>query len=262
MLAKRIIPCLDVRDGVVVKGISFKNHRVVGDILDLAEIYTDEGADELVFYEISASARSTTVSVDWIERVAQRISIPFCVGGGIDSVDSARAILYAGADKISINTPAIRDPSLITQMADEFGVQCVVVGVDSYQDKQGEYRVWQATGSEYTASPTDHLTMDWIAQLHDYGAGEIVLNCMNSDGVKDGYDLDQLALVRSKTCLPLIASGGAGSYQHFIDLFQSVEVDGALAASVFHTKHCNISVLKDKLYQAGVPVRNLTYDKV
>ena len=255
MLARRIIPCLDVRDGQVVKGIGFRHHQVVGDILELAEYYTAAGADELVFYDITASAEARTVSLDWVARVARRIAIPFCVAGGITSVESARAILYAGADKVSLNTPALKNPGLIGEIAAEFGVQCVVVGVDSHRDSGGEYRVWIATGSTKTAAPTQQLTMDWIQQLEDYGAGEIVLNCMNSDGGRTGYDLEQLSLARSHTKLPLIASGGAGSYAHFVELFQAVKVDGALAATVFHRKVCEIPELKTQLVKAGIVMR-------
>lgn len=255
MLAKRIIPCLDVRDGQVVKGTEFRNHRVVGGILDLAEYYTQAGADELVFYDITASSENRTVSVDWVSQVAAKISIPFCVAGGIRSVESAKAILNSGADKVSINTPALRQPSLISDIAREFGVQCVVVGVDSYQQSPGHYRVWQATGSVTTARPTDIPTMEWIQSLEDRGAGEIVLNCMNSDGVRKGYDLIQLAQARQHSRLPLVASGGAGCYQDFCDLFESTDVDAALAASVFHLKVCDIAELKDQLHMRNISIR-------
>ena len=255
MLARRIIPCLDVKDGMVVKGVGFRHHQVMGDILELAKYYTDSGADELVFYDITASAEARTVSVEWVEQVARRISIPFCVAGGIRSVASARAILYAGADKISINTPALMNPDLIGAIAAEFGVQCVVVGVDSYQDDSGEYRVWKATGSAKTAAPTNRLTMAWLNELEGYGAGEVVLNCMNSDGKRQGYDLAQLQAARAHTQLPLIASGGAGSSADFARLFQAVAVDGALAASIFHSKACEISALKSELAGLGIPIR-------
>ena len=255
MLAKRIIPCLDVKDGKVVKGVCFDNHRIVGDIVELAKYYSDQGADELVFYDITASCFGYRVSCDWVEKVAMQIDIPFCVAGGIDSVEYARKILYSGADKISINTPAIKNPSLIEKLASKFGVQCVVVGIDSKPNNNGDYCVWHSTGSTSTASESKFLTLEWISRLESLGAGEIVLNCINADGSKQGYDIDQLKRARNSTNLPLIASGGAGKYHHFIDLWNQVDVDGALAASVFHSKQCIISKLKTLLKERGVAVR-------
>ncbi|MCY4381470.1 MAG: imidazole glycerol phosphate synthase subunit HisF [Proteobacteria bacterium] len=255
MLAKRIIPCLDVRDGVVVKGIGFKQHRVIGDILTLAEYYSAAGADELVFYDITASAENRTVSTQWVEKVAAKLSIPFCVAGGIRDVKSAQNILRSGADKVSINTPALHNPDLIGKIADLFGRQCVVVGVDSMRDDHGQYWVWQATGSEKTASQTRRKTLQWISELESLGAGEIVLNCMNSDGQKTGYDIAQLTAARAISRLPLIASGGAGSYEDFIQLFSQVNVDGALAASVFHQKTCQIAQLKEMLIAKNIAIR-------
>lgn len=255
MLAKRIIPCLDVRDGKVVKGIGFRQHRIVGDILELAEYYSLSGADELVFYDITASCEGRTVSLAWIEQVAERINIPFCVAGGIRTVEHAKKILRSGADKVSINTPALENPALIGDLAEAFGVQCVVVGVDSHLGEDGAYHVWRATGSEKTARKTPLKTLDWIASLRQRGAGEVVLNCMNHDGVRKGYDIEQLSLVRQTTSLPLIASGGAGSYGCFEHLLQQVRVDGALAASVFHNRECLIGDLKARLLKCGVAVR-------
>ncbi|MBT8144854.1 MAG: imidazole glycerol phosphate synthase subunit HisF, partial [Gammaproteobacteria bacterium] len=232
MLAKRIIPCLDVRDGVVVKGIRFRGHRVVGDILDLAQRYRDAGADELVFYDITASPEGRTVDRRWVSRVAAGLDIPFCVAGGIRSVADAEALLNAGADKISVNSPALADPDLVSRLAHRFGTQCVVVGVDSRASDIG-LEVFQLTGSTDTSTTTQRSTLGWVREVQDRGAGEIVLNCMNNDGVRQGYDIQQLRAVRAVTDIPLIASGGAGCMDDFAGVFNDAAVDGALAASVF-----------------------------
>lgn len=255
MLARRIIPCLDVRDGQVVKGIKFQNHQIVGGILELAKRYRDEGADELVFYDITASAEGRSVSKDWVTSVSKVLDIPFCVAGGIRSVEDARVVLNAGADKISINSPAIENPSLITELAKAFGSQCVVVGVDSHQLDTGEYVVYQYTGSEKTIKATPLNTQQWLRQVQDLGAGEVVLNCMNQDGVKRGYDIKQLQMAREILSIPLISSGGAGSKEHFRDVFVEAQVDGALAASVFHKGEIKISDLKKWLDTQGVEIR-------
>lgn len=255
MLSRRIIPCLDVRDGRVVKGVRFTNHVDMGDIVELACRYRDAGADELVFYDISASPQGRSVDVDWVRKVAQQLDIPFCVAGGIRSVADARAVLHAGADKISINTPALERPQLITELADAFGVQCVVVGIDSLRDDDGTWRVRSYTGDP---SKTQHLrkaTLDWLEQAQQLGAGEIVLNCMGSDGVRRGYDIEQLSAARARCAVPLVASGGAGEPEHFADVFTQADVDGALAASVFHSGHIHIPELKRKLATHGIPVR-------
>jgi cyclase len=233
MLARRIIPCLDVRDGQVVKGTQFRDHEVVGDIIELAQRYRDEGADELVFYDITASSDGRTVSSEWVTRVARVLDIPFCVAGGIRSLDGARAILHSGADKISINSPALENPALITGLATEFGSQCVVVGIDSRQEA-GDYFVKQYTGDPNKTQATRWRTIEWAREAQRLGAGEIVLNCMNQDGMRQGYDLTQLKLVRAVLHIPLVASGGAGTIGHFHDAFRLAGVDGALAASVFH----------------------------
>ena len=193
--ARRIIPCLDVRDGKVVKGVRFRDHRVVGDILDLAEKYCRDGADELVFYDITASPDGRTVSKSWVSDVAARLDIPFCVAGGIRSVADAEAILHNGADKISINSPALENPKLISSLANRFGSQCVVLGIDS-QRVGTSWQVYQYTGDASRISATSRSTLDWVAEAQDLGAGEIVLNCMNQDGVRNGYDIEQLATVR------------------------------------------------------------------
>ena len=254
MLARRIIPCLDVRDGRVVKGTQFRNHEDVGDIIELAQRYRDEGADELVFYDITASSDGRTVSTEWVTRVARVLDIPFCVAGGIRSLDGARAILHGGADKISINSPALENPALIGELAGEFGSQCVVVGIDSLQDGS-DYFVKQYTGDPSKTRSTRWRTLDWAAEAQKLGAGEIVLNCMNQDGVRRGYDLVQLKALRAILHIPLVASGGAGEIAHFNDVFRIAGVDGALAASVFHKGVISIPRLKEQLIADGIPIR-------
>ncbi|GMR24236.1 MAG: imidazole glycerol phosphate synthase subunit HisF [Acidobacteriota bacterium] len=254
MLAKRIIPCLDVRDGVVVKGIRFRDHEQVGDILELARRYRDEGADEIVFYDITASADGRTVSRDWVERVARELDIPFCVAGGIRSVEDARAVLSRGAEKISINSPALERPELIDELAEVFGTQCVVVGIDSMSE-DGEDVVYQYTGDPNKTVASGWRTRAWAQEVVRRGAGEIVLNCMNQDGVRQGYDLEQLKVLREALDIPLVASGGAGSPEHFRDVFREANVDGALAASVFHERSIDIGTLKRYLDGEGIEVR-------
>jgi cyclase len=254
MLAARIIPCLDVRDGQVVKGVAFKNHRIVGDIVSLAAFYAKERADELVFYDITASSNQSVVSAEWVKQVAYELDIPFTVAGGIRSVEAAAGILHAGADKISINSPALERPELVGQLEQAFGRQCVVVGVDS-QWIEDDYYVFQYTGSEKTCKNTGRKTSAWIEELEARGAGEIVLNCMQSDGQKKGYDLVQLQKMRACTSLPLIASGGAGDLYDFLDVFRAAQVEGALAASVFHDRVFTIQEVKQFLLQNQIEVR-------
>ena len=254
MLTRRIIPCLDVRNGKVVKGVRFRDHVVMGEIVDLALRYRDEGADELVFYDITASPENRRVDRAWVERVARVIDIPFCVAGGIRNVADAREILHAGADKISVNSPALERPDLINEMADAFGVQCVVVGIDS-RLVDGEYRINQYTGDPQKMRELARRTLDWVTEVQQRGAGEIVLNCMGADGVRGGYDLAQLQAVRALCHVPLIASGGAGAVEHFRDVFNAADVDGALAASVFHSGAIPITTLKEFLADAGIAVR-------
>ena len=254
MLTKRIIPCLDVKDGVVVKGVKFKNHEVVGSIIDLAIKYNDQGADEIVFYDIAASTIDGFVSKTWVEQIAKEINIPFCVAGGIKSIEDAKVILNSGADKISINSPAISRPELISELSKEFGSQCVVVGIDSlYVDDN--YVVYGKTGNEKTAFNTKLKTKDWIKKVQELGAGEIVLNCMDQDGVKNGYDIAQLREMLAECNVPLIASGGAGSVDDFIDVFKQTNVSGALAASVFHKSIIKINTLKKSLKTELINVR-------
>ncbi len=255
MLSRRIIPCLDVRDGQVVKGVRFRDHVVMGEIVDLALRYRDDGADELVFYDITASPEGRSVDRGWVEKVARVIDIPFCVAGGIRSVEDARAVLHAGADKISVNSPVLERPELIDELAAAFGVQCVVVGIDSLRDDDGQWRVRQYTGDPSRTQALARLTLSWIVEAQQRGAGEIVLNCMGSDGVRSGYDLEQLVAARARCNVPLIASGGAGAPEHFRDAFRDADVDGALAASVFHSGEIHIGDLKRYLAGRGIVVR-------
>lgn len=256
MLARRIIPCLDVRDGVVVKGVKFRNHEIIGDIVPLAERYAEAGADELVFYDITASSDQRVVDKSWVTRIAQVIDIPFCVAGGIKSVEDAQTILEMGADKISVNSPALANPELITRLNERFGQQCVVVGIDSYfNEASGKYEVYQFTGDEKRTQNTGKETADWVKEVQERGAGEIVLNCMNQDGVRKGYDLQQLSKIREVCTVPLIASGGAGEMQHFSDVFMESKVDAALAASVFHKAIIDIPELKTFLKNQQIEIR-------
>ena len=254
MLTKRIIPCLDVKNGKVVKGVQFKNHRIIGDPIKLAAKYSEENADELVFYDIYSSVESKSVSLSWINEIAQNINIPFCVAGGIKNIKKAKEVLYMGADKVSINTPAVENPKLISELAKTFGSQCVVIGIDSYFD-QTNYIVHAKTGSTKSRYEIGKNTLDWVREVQDRGAGEIVLNCMNRDGIKEGYDLDQLAMIREVCKVPLIASGGAGKKEHFKKVFENSNVDGALAASVFHDNKISISELKSYLRDQKIEVR-------
>jgi cyclase len=227
----------------------------MGDIVALARRYRQEGADELVFYDIGASPQGRSVDRDWIRRVAAVIDIPFCVAGGIRSVDDARAVLHAGADKVSINTPALERPELIAELADAFGIQCVVVGVDSLRDPDGEWRVRSHTGDPDQMRAPGRRTLEWVQEAQERGAGEIVLNCMGSDGVRQGYDIEQLVAARAVCAVPLVASGGAGASAHFVAVFAEADVDAALAASVFHSGSIAIPALKQELQAAGVEVR-------
>lgn len=256
MLAKRIIPCLDVRDGKVVKGVKFRNHEIIGDIVPLAQKYAEAGADELVFYDITASSDGRVVDKSWVSRVAEVIDIPFCVAGGIKSEQDAKQILMMGADKISINSPALQEPELISRLADHFGQQCIVVGIDSfYSEETKHYQVYQFTGDEKRTQKTPWTTFEWIKQVQALGAGEIVLNCMNQDGVRQGYDIEQLSKARAVCNIPLIASGGAGATEHFKEVFLQADVDGALAASVFHKGIIPMDALKTYLSEHNIEIR-------
>ncbi|GAA0781952.1 MULTISPECIES: imidazole glycerol phosphate synthase subunit HisF [Pseudomonadati] len=256
MLAKRIVPCLDVREGKVVKGVQFRDHEIVGDIVPLAARYAAEGADELVFYDITASAHDRVIDKSWVSRVAEQIDIPFCVAGGIKTIEQAREKLAFGADKISINSPALSDPSLISRLQDEFGRQCIVIGIDSFYDAvTNSYKVKQFTGDEAATKDTQWFTQDWVEEVQKRGCGEIVLNVMNQDGVRGGYDIKQLSMVRAICDVPLIASGGAGTMAHFKEVFELAHVDAALAASVFHKGIIDIGELKQYLHSQNIAIR-------
>ena len=226
----------------------------MGDILNLAKSYSDEGADELVFYDITASPDGRIVDRSWIKKIAEIINIPFSVAGGIRSVSDATSILENGADKISINSPALENPELINKLADRFGRQCVVVGIDSFE-KDGEYFVYQNSGDASKIANSGRKTIEWVKEIQERGAGEIVLNCMNQDGVRKGYDILQLIKISELANVPLIASGGAGALSHFKDLFEKTNVAAALAASVFHKKIITIDELKKFLKENKIEVR-------
>jgi cyclase len=234
--------------------VRFRDHRIVGGILELAGRYRDEGADELVFYDISASPEGRSVDKSWVKRVARILDIPFCVAGGIRSVEEAEEVLASGAEKVSINSPALARPDLIDALSERFGAQCVVVGIDSQTVEDG-FRVQQFTGDSARSRDTFRDTLDWVREAQRRGAGEIVLNCMASDGVRKGYDIAQLRAVRAVCRVPLVASGGAGSAEHFAQVFKRADVDAALAASVFHSGEIAIPDLKKKLRADGIEVR-------
>jgi cyclase len=234
--------------------VRFRDHRVVGDIMQLASRYRDEGADELVFYDITASPQQRSVDRGWVHRVARVLDIPFCVAGGIRSVADAEEVLNAGAEKISVNSPALADPGLIGALSSRFGSQCVVVGIDSQLTSEG-YRAYQFSGDPDHARESGRDVLNWVREVQDRGAGEIVLNCMGSDGVRRGYDIEQLRAVREICHVPLVASGGAGTSEHFTAVFRQASVDAALAASVFHTGAITISDLKRTLRAEGIEVR-------
>jgi cyclase len=254
MLARRIIPCLDVKDGRVVKGVRFREHEDAGDAVELAARYAAAGADEIVIYDITASAEDRTIDYAWVREIARVVDVPFCVAGGIRTLSQAMRCLDSGADKVSINSPALERAELIEEIARDAGSQCVVVGVDSLE-ADGDYLVHQYTGDPERTRDTRRRTLDWVEEAQERGAGEIVLNCMNQDGVRRGYDIAQLRAVRARLTIPLIASGGAGEASHFTDVFRQADVSGALAASVFHKGILGIAALKAELAAFGVEVR-------
>lgn len=256
MLSKRIIPCLDVKHGKVIKGVKFQQHEIVGDIVELAKRYTQEGADELVFYDIVASPEGRTVDYGWVEKVAKEINIPFTVAGGIRTTEQMAEILKRGADKISINTPALEDPDLISRGAYAFGSQCIVIGMDSHLDPESNVDyVYAYTGDQKRTKNTKKRTIDWVQEAIEKGAGEIVLNSINTDGVRKGYDIRLLKSVQVVCTIPLVASGGAGSKDDFLNVFEKTTVDAALAASVFHKCIINIQDLKEHLRARGIEIR-------
>lgn len=254
MPSKRIIACLDVKDGRVVKGVRFEGHVDMGDPAQLAARYRDQGADEIVIYDITASAEGRTIDYGWLARVARVLDIPLAVAGGIRTLKQAIACLEHGADKISINSPALERPELISEIAEVAGSQCVVVGVDS-RAVEGEWRTYQYTGSASTIRRTPRATLDWIVEAQERGAGEVVLNCMDQDGVRAGYDIEQLRAARRRLSIPLVASGGAGSPQHFVDVFKHADVSAALAAGIFHSNAVTLAEVKAAVRAAGLEVR-------
>ena len=251
MITKRIIPCLDVRDGRVVKGVNFLNLSDVSSPVSLAKYYSDSGADELVFYDITASAEGRSLFTDILTQVARTIFIPLTVGGGINSIDDFDRVLKCGADKVSVNSGAIRNPSLISEAAKKYGDQCVVLSVDAKR-VNGQYRVFSKGGREDTGMDA----LEWIKRGISMGAGEIVLNSIDTDGVKKGFDLEMLDAVCQISTVPVIASGGAGSIDDFIQLFQTLpKVDAGLAASIFHFGEVKIADLKAAMKAAGIDAR-------
>lgn len=250
MLAKRIIPCLDIKDGRTVKGINFVDLRDAGDPVELAEIYSKEGADELVFLDISATEQKRKTLAELVYRVAEKVNIPFTVGGGISSVEDVDVLLQNGADKVSINSSAVKNPQLINDLVAKFGSQCIVVAIDAKQIN-GEWIVHLVGGKV----PTERKLFEWAKEVEERGAGEILFTSMDHDGTKDGFANTALAKLSTELNIPIIASGGAGTVQHFTDTFTLGKADAALAASVFHFKEIGIKALKEELRAKHIPVR-------
>ncbi len=250
-LAKRIIPCLDIKDGRTVKGINFENLRDAGDPVELGAIYAQQGADELVFLDITATVEKRKTLAELVKRIAQHLNIPFTVGGGIRTVDDVSVLLSSGADKISINTAAFQNPQLINDIANEAGSQCVVLAIDTKKEEDGEWYVYLNGGR----TKTETKCFDWAKQAVDLGAGEILLTSMNHDGTKAGFALDITQLLSDNLSVPIIASGGGGTEQHFVDVFKKAHADAALAASIFHFKEIEIPHLKQYLKERGIAVR-------
>ena len=251
MITKRIIPCLDIKDGRTVKGTNFVNLRDAGDPVELGAMYAREGADELVFLDITATHEKRKTLSALVNRIAHHINIPFTVGGGISSIEDVYTLLQNGADKISVNTSAFRDPGLISSLSAEFGSQCVVLAIDTKKEEDSEWYVYLNGGREKTTVKC----IDWALQGVDRGAGEILLTSMNHDGTKEGFSLDITGLLSKRLPVPVIASGGAGNPQHFVDVFQKASADAALAASIFHFREVGLKDLKTYLNDHGIPVR-------
>ena len=250
MLTKRIIPCLDVKDGRVVKGVNFVNLRDAGDPVDCARAYDAAGADELVFLDITASHEARSIFIDVVNRTAEQVFMPLTVGGGINSVDDIRRLLNAGADKVSINTSAVRNPDLIREASERFGAQCIVVAIDAKRIGN-EWKVFTHGGR----NETDKQVVHWAEEVSRLGAGEILLTSMNTDGTKNGFDLELTKAVTGAVNIPVIASGGAGTCEHFADVFEKAGADAGLAASIFHYGEIPIRDVKSYLRGRGIPVR-------
>ena len=250
MLTKRIIPCLDIKNGRTVKGVNFVDLRDAGDPVELAKQYADVGADELVFLDISATLEGRGTTLDMVLRVAEQVNIPFTVGGGISSVEHVDQLLHCGADKVSINSSAVKRPELVNELSNKFGSQCVVVAIDA-KEVDGQWKVHLAGGS----IPTDIDLFEWAKEVETRGAGEILFTSMNHDGTKNGFANKALAKLSDTLNIPIIASGGAGNVQHFIDTFEKGKADAALAASVFHFGEIAITDLKKELKDNNIPVR-------
>ncbi len=250
MITKRIIACLDIANGMVVKGIKFKNHEIIGEIIEMAEKYAKSGIDELVLYDILASCDEKTVNYKWVENVARVINIPFCVAGRIDSISKVEMVLNAGADKVSINSPAINNPSLINEIASKFGSSTLVVGIDTKDGK-----IYKNTGDASKTQEIPKSVTDWAKEVANRGAGEIVLNSINSDGTKNGFDIALLSEIAVSVNIPVVASGGAGSMEHFANAFQETNISGALAASIFHKNEISIMELKKYLLEKNICIR-------
>ncbi len=251
MLTKRIIPCLDVKDGRVVKGINFENLKDEGDPVDLARYYDREGADELVFLDITATHEKRKTIVDLVEKTASQVFIPITVGGGISTVEDMKLILRAGADKISINSAAVRNPELITRGAEKFGSQCIVAAIDAKRRDSGGWEVFISGGRK----GTQKSVIDWAARVQELGAGEILLTSMDTDGTRDGYDIELLAKISETVSIPVIASGGAGRPEHLWKAIAEGKADAVLAASIFHERDYSINEVKKYLAEHDIPVR-------
>lgn len=251
MLTKRIIPCLDIKDGRTVKGVNFENIRDAGDPVELGALYAAQGADELVFLDITATNERRKTLSELVNKIAHHINIPFTVGGGIASVEDVQVLLQNGADKISVNTSAFKNPGLIKELAQEFGSQCVVLAIDTKLESDGNWYVYLNGGRV----KTDKLCFDWAKEAVELGAGEILLTSMNNDGTKQGFALDITRQLSMNLPVPVIASGGAGTMAHFADVFEQSGADAALAASIFHFKEIGIPELKEYLAQKGIAMR-------
>src|SRR6188768_1878690 len=251
MLTKRVIPCLDIKDGRTVKGVNFENIRDAGDPVELGALYAQQGADELVFLDITATVEKRKTLSELVNKISHHINIPFTVGGGISSVEDVSVLLQNGADKISVNTSAFKNPALISELSKEFGSQCVVLAIDTKKEEDGEWYVYLNGGR----TKTDKKCFDWAREAVDRGAGEILLTSMNHDGTKAGFALDITQKLSDELSIPIIASGGAGNMEHFVEVFEKASADAALAASIFHFKEVAIPDLKQFLHRQNIAVR-------